>query len=111
MSRTETGIGGIRSAEAMDLADWRKKIDAIDRDLVRLLNERARCVAEIGRIKRQDGLPIESSGREEKVFENVLSANQGPLDDSGLRRVFERIVEEGKRLQRGLNESRQTAKD
>ena len=88
----------------MDLADWRKKIDAIDRDLVRLLNERARCVAEIGKIKRQGGLPIEASGREEKVFENVRSANQGPLDNEELRRVFERIVEEGKGLQRRLAE-------
>jgi chorismate mutase len=88
----------------MDLADWRKKIDEIDRQLVRLLNERARCVAEIGKIKRQGGLPIEASSREEKVFENVRSANQGPLDDDELRRVFERIVEEGKRLQRRLKE-------
>jgi chorismate mutase len=88
----------------MDLADWRKKIDALDRELVRLLNERAQCVVEIGKIKRQDGLPIESSGREEKVFANVLSANRGPLEDEELRRVFERIVEEGKRLQRRLHE-------
>jgi len=89
----------------MDLSEWRKKIDAIDRELVRLLNERAHCVAEIGKIKRQGGLPIEASGREEKVFANVVSANQGPLDDDELRRVFERIVEEGKGLQRRLNES------
>ena len=86
----------------MDLGEWRKKIDAIDRELVRLLNERARCVSEIGEIKRTGGLPIEASGREEKVFANVLSANQGPLEDDALRRVFERIVEEGRDLQRRL---------
>lgn len=90
----------------MDLADWRKKIDAIDRELVRLLNERAHCVTEIGKIKRQGGLPIESSGREEKVFENVLGANRGPLENGELRRVFERIMEEGKGLQRRLNEGK-----
>ncbi|MBI2820157.1 MAG: chorismate mutase [Acidobacteria bacterium] len=89
----------------MDIADWRKKIDAIDRDLVRLLNERARAVAEIGKIKLQGGLPIESSGREEKVLENVRNANQGPLDNEELRRVFERIMEAGKGLQRRLIES------
>jgi chorismate mutase len=94
----------------MDLADWRKKIDAIDRELVRLLNERAQCVAEIGKIKRQGGLPIESSGREEKVFSNVLGANRGPLENDELRRVFERIVEEGKGLQRRLNEGRLAGK-
>lgn len=88
----------------MDLADWRKKIDAIDRELVRLLNERARCVAEIGEIKRAGGLPIQEPGREEKVFENVQSVNQGPLDNDALRRVFERIVEEGRDLQRRLME-------
>lgn len=86
----------------MDLADWRNKIDAIDRELVRLLNERARCVAEIGRIKRANALPIHEPSREEKVLENVLGANTGPLADDELRRVFERIVEEGKGLQRRL---------
>ncbi|HWP85926.1 MAG TPA: chorismate mutase [Terriglobia bacterium] len=88
----------------MDLADWRSKIDAIDRELVRLLNERARCVAEIGRIKLQNGMPVEASGREEKVFENVRNANQGPLGEEELRRVFERIIEEGKALQRRLRQ-------
>ena len=88
----------------MDLADWRKKIDAIDRELVRLLNERARCVAEIGRIKRAGGLPINEASREREVFENVLDANGGPLDSDALRRVFERIMEEGKGLQRRLAE-------
>jgi chorismate mutase len=86
----------------MDLADWRARIDAIDRDLVRLLNERVRCVAEIGRIKLQNGLPVDAAGREEKVYENLRSANQGPLGDDAVRRVFERIVEEGKVLQRQL---------
>ena len=87
---------------SMDLAEWRKKIDAIDRELVRLLNERARCVSEIGEIKRAAGLPIQESSREQKVFENVVSANQGPLDNDELRRVFERIMAEGKDLQRRL---------
>jgi chorismate mutase len=86
----------------MDLADWRKKIDAIDRDLVRLLNERARCVAEIARIKRDRSLPIQEVSREREVFDNALAMNQGPLEDGELRRVFERIVEEGKNLQRRL---------
>jgi chorismate mutase-like protein len=86
----------------MDISDWRKKIDAIDRDLVRLLNERARCVAEIGKIKRQDGLPIQEAGREQEVLQNVAGLNQGPLDNEELRRVFQQILEEGKELQRRL---------
>ena len=89
----------------MDIADWRKKIDEIDRRLVELLNERARCVTEIGRIKRQNGLPIQEPNREQEVLRHVAEANQGPLEDAALRRVFERIVEEGRSLQRRLSEA------
>ena len=95
----------------MDLADWRKKIDQLDRELVRLLNERARCQMEIGKIKRRGGLPIEASSREEKIFENIRSSNQGPLDDAALRGVFERILEESKRLQRRLGEAEGAANE
>lgn len=90
----------------MDISDWRKKIDELDRELVRLLNERARCVAEIGRIKRQDGLPIHEPSREQEVLRNALEANQGALEDDALRRIFEKIVEEGKSLQRRVFEAR-----
>ena len=94
----------------MDIAEWRKKIDAIDRELVRLLNERARYVAEIGKIKRDNSLPIQESSREQEVFQNALEANQGPLENEALRRVFQQIVEEGKALQRRLIEKRETEK-
>jgi chorismate mutase-like protein len=84
----------------MDIADWRKKIDEIDRSLVRLLNERARCVVEIGKIKRHNGLPIHEPAREQEVLRHALEANQGPLADDALQRVFERIVDEGRSLQK-----------
>ncbi|MBI4459984.1 MAG: chorismate mutase [Acidobacteria bacterium] len=90
----------------MEIADWRKKIDEIDRRLVELLNERARCVTEIGRIKNQNGLPIQEPNREEEVLRRVMEANDGPLEDAALRRVFERIVEEGRLLQRRLSEGK-----
>jgi chorismate mutase-like protein len=86
----------------MDIADWRRKIDAIDRELVRLLNERARCVAEIGRIKTANGLPIQEANREQEVMQNVLDSNAGPLDNDELRRVFQQIVSEGRALQHRL---------
>ena len=86
----------------MDIADWRKKIDEIDRRLVRLLNERARCVVEIGKIKRQSGLPIRESNREEEVLRHALEANSGPLHDDAIRRVFEEIVREGRGVQEAL---------
>ena len=89
---------------AMDIADWRKKIDEIDRGLVRLLNERARCSVEIGKIKRQNGLPIQEPNREQEVLQQAFDANQGPLADQAIQRILERIVEEGKALQKQLFE-------
>jgi chorismate mutase len=93
----------------MEIADWRKKIDAIDRELVRLLNERARCVAGIGEIKHANGLPIQDANREREVFSNVLSSNEGPLNDEELQRVFQRIVEEGRALERRLSNTSGTS--
>jgi chorismate mutase len=86
----------------MDIADWRKKIDEIDRNLVELLNERARCALEIGKIKHRNGLPIREQNREEEVLRQALEANRGPLGEEAIRRVFERIVQEGRGLQRSL---------
>ena len=92
----------MRTEHDMDIADWRKKIDEIDRRLVELLNERARCAAEIGRIKRQNDLPIHEPHREQEVLRHVLEANQGPLANEAIKGVFERIVEEGRTLQQRL---------
>ena len=86
----------------MDIFDWRKKIDEIDRSLVKLLNERARCVVEIGEIKRQNGLPIHEPNREQEVLRQALEANQGPLASEAIQRIFERIVAEGRALQQRL---------
>lgn len=88
----------------MDIADWRRKIDAIDRELVRLLNERARCVTEIGKIKRDGSIPIQQSDREREVMQNVFDSSQGPFENEQLRRIFQQIVEEGKGLERRLME-------
>jgi len=91
----------------MDISDWRKKIDEIDRSLVRLLNERARCAVEIGKIKRQNGLPIQEPHREQEVLQQAFEANQGPLTNQAVERVFERIVEEGRDLQKRLFEEKE----
>jgi chorismate mutase len=89
---------------AMDISDWRKKIDELDRELVRLLNERARCAVEIGKIKRQNGLPILEPNREQEVMQQAFGANEGPLTDEAIQRVLERVVEEGKALQKRVFE-------
>ena len=97
---------------AMDIGDWRKRIDEIDRRLVRLLNARARCVIEIGRIKQQNGLPILESSREEAVLRHAQEANQGPLENEAVRRVFEGVVREGRAVQQKLfEEAERGAKD
>ena len=80
--------------------EWRIKIDNIDKKLVDLLNERARYADEIGKIKEQLGLEAYSPKREHEVLENVLSSNKGPLSDGALRRLFERIIDESRKLER-----------
>jgi len=77
----------------MDIADWRRKIDDIDRKLVDLLCQRAQAVHSIGKLKSVAGLPVYEPDREKKVFENARSANAGPLPDRDLLRIYERIVD------------------
>ena len=83
----------------MDIADWRKKIDDMDRRLVELLNERARAAKEIGRLKRNTNMPIYEPDREKKIFENVKKLNQGPLPGHELQHIFERIIDVMRKLQ------------
>lgn len=84
----------------MDIADWRKKIDAVDLHLVELLNERARAAQEIGRLKRNTSMPIYEPEREKKIFENVRQANRGPLPDKELQHVYERIIDVMRNIQK-----------
>ena len=82
------------------LAGLRKKIDALDDALVRLLNARAACALEIGRVKKHAGMPIYQPSREAEVLGHVQEINPGPLDDGAVRRLFERIIDEARRLER-----------
>lgn len=84
----------------MTIEDWRRKIDEIDRKLVELLNQRARCALEIGKAKRVVGLPIYQPEREQEILENAERTNQGPLEDKAIRRLFERILDEARSLER-----------
>lgn len=83
-----------------DLAHCREKIDEIDRRLVALLNDRTSVVEEIGRIKQRLTLGIYEPKREEQVFANVLQNNSGPLPDEAIKRVFERIIDEMRNVQK-----------
>jgi chorismate mutase len=84
----------------MDIADWRKKIDELDRRLVELLSERARAAQEIGRLKRNTNLPIYEPDRERIVFSNVQGLNRGPLPDRDVVRIFERIMDVMRNIQK-----------
>jgi chorismate mutase len=84
----------------MDIADWRKKIDELDERLVQLLSERARAAVEIGRLKRNTNLPIYEPDRERIVFENAQRLNQGPLPGRDLVRIFERIMDVMRNIQK-----------
>ena len=94
----------------MEISDWRQKIDEVDRDLVRLLNERARVVLEIGKLKRQNGLAIQEPRREREVFQNIVEANQGPLESAAVQRMFQQIIEECRGLQQELFEKKPARK-
>jgi len=84
----------------MDIEDWRKKIDDLDRKLVALLSERARAAIAIGKLKRDTSLPIYEPDRERVVFENVQGANPGPLPGRDLVRIYERIIDVMRNIQK-----------
>ena len=87
--------------EARDkLEEFRVLVDDVDRRIVALLNERTRVVQDIGRVKRQTNMPIYEPKREDQVFANISASNRGPLTDEAVRRIFERIIDEMRMIQR-----------
>ncbi len=85
----------------MTLDDLRRDIDRVDEVLVRLLNERARCVCEIGLLKKASGIEVYQPDREKDVLKHVRQvASEGPLGPDAIARLFERIIDEARRLER-----------
>lgn len=80
--------------------DLRRRIDELDELLVRLLSARAACALEIGRAKKLLGLEIYQPSREDEVLAHVQRINPGPLDDASIKRLFERVIDEARRLER-----------
>jgi chorismate mutase len=83
-----------------EIAALRRRIDELDLALVTLLNQRANCALAIGHEKDRLGLPVYQPTREGDVLANVRRANRGPLDDGAITRLFERIIDEARRLER-----------
>ena len=84
----------------MDIEDWRKKIDDLDRRLVELLSERARAAVAIGKLKRNTNMPVYEPDRERTVFANVQNSNPGPLPGRDLVRIYERIIDVMRNIQK-----------
>jgi len=84
----------------LEIEDWRDAIDNIDEQLVALLNKRADCAIAVGRVKRERGLEIYQPDREQQVIRHVNSVNKGPLDSAAIKRLFERIIDESRRVER-----------
>jgi chorismate mutase/prephenate dehydratase len=82
------------------LEQYRLMIDEVDRRIVALLNERTAVVENIGRVKREAQLPVYEPKREDQVFANITSANQGPLTTQAVRGIFERIIDASRSIQR-----------
>lgn len=89
----------------MEINELRTRIDLLDDVLLRIFNERARLALEIGHAKKGLNLPVFDPGREKRIFERMKSDNPGPLDDDAIVRMFERVVDESRRLERIMSHS------
>ena len=86
----------------MDIDHWRKEIDDIDAELLRLLNMRARLALKVGALKQTLNLPFCDPERERIVLQRLQELNDGPLDQRAVGKVFRRIIRESRRVQTGI---------
>jgi chorismate mutase len=89
---------------AVEINEVRKRIDLLDDVLLRIFNERARLALEIGHLKKGLGLPVYDPSREKRIFVRMKEDNPGPLDDGAIVRLFERVVDESRRLERIMSQ-------
>jgi chorismate mutase len=94
-------MGGNNTGEVfVEIDELRKRIDLLDDVLLRIFNERARLAIEIGNVKKGLGLAVFDPARERHIFTRMKQDNPGPLDDGAIIRLFERVVDESRRLER-----------
>ena len=84
----------------LSIDDLRRRIDEIDEQIVGLLNARAECALAIGQEKKLAGMEIYQPEREADVLQHVQNINKGPLDNGAMKRLFERVIDEARRLER-----------
>ncbi|MFT5366500.1 MAG: chorismate mutase-like protein [Candidatus Latescibacterota bacterium] len=78
---------------------WREKIDALNEQILALVNARAECAIAVGEIKRGAGLPLYAPDREMAVLDQIKSLNKGPLSHEAVQRIFKQIIDESLRLE------------
>ena len=88
-----------------DLDAWREKIDALNEQILTLLNERAQCALVVGKIKREAGLPLYAPDRETMILNRIRELNGGPLSNGAAQRIFQQIIDESLRLEEDQAES------
>jgi chorismate mutase len=88
----------------LDINETRQRIDLLDDVLLRIFNERARLALEIGHLKKELDLPVYDPSREKRIFNRMKEDNPGPLDDGAIVRMFERVVDESRRLERIMSQ-------
>lgn len=84
----------------MTIDDIRIEIDRLDRELLQIFNQRAALALKIGEIKKECGLPIYDPSREKRIFDRMRKDNPGPLDNEAIVRLFERVIDESRSLER-----------
>lgn len=91
------------------ITGFREEIDNLDNQLLAFFNRRASLALEIGRIKKVLTLPVYDPSREKRIFERMKNDNPGPLDDGAVVRLFERVIDESRRLERIMTHPEDTA--
>lgn len=88
----------------MTIDELRTEIDRIDAQLLKIFNQRAALALQIGELKKEVGLPVFDPAREKKIFQRMKEDNPGPLDEQAIVRLFERVIDESRRLERIMTE-------
>ena len=99
---------GISSSLLQALGECRERIDRLDLQILEAINERTRIVEEIGRVKREARMAIYEPKREDQVYRNVTAHNSGPLSNDAVKRIFERIIDEMRRVQKARIEGEES---
>lgn len=84
----------------MTIDDYRKEINRLDSELLRIFNERAALALKIGEIKKEMDIPVYDPAREKRIFDAMSNDNPGPLENEAIIRLFERVIDESRRLER-----------